>query len=353
MSKGVHTKKEIEEQAESWDFILRKLEEERDRIKEFFKESKFSEAIFFGAGSSYYLGLSAAATFQKMTGVRSHALPSSELLLFPKPLGNKKKTEPILLIPISRSGKTTETVLTLKRLKKLYPAKSLAVSCYSASKLAINSDLSIIAEKAQEKSIVMTKSFTSLLIGLQGIASIYADDEKFLTQLNSLSNYTKENFPSFQRKVKKVTTELQPDKYIYLGGGPLYGIACESMLKMKEMALESSEAYHPLEFRHGPKSIVTPETLIIMFLSDSGFDYEKELMREMKDLGAKILAFSKVINNKINKLSDYTISLPSNLREYQRLPLYLPPVQLLGLETALKKGLNPDKPQHLDQVVEL
>src|SRR4030095_8920954 len=74
--------------------------------------------------------------------------------------------------------------------------------------------------------------------------------------------------------------------FVYLGQGPFYGLACEGALKVTQMAVSYAQSFHPLEFRHGPKSIVGPETLLVFLLSESGYQVECEVLCDMKSLGA-------------------------------------------------------------------
>ena len=73
--------------------------------------------------------------------------------------------------------------------------------------------------------------------------------------------------------------------YVCLGQGALYGLACETALKVTEMSVSYSQSFHTLEFRHGPKSIVAPETLIIFLLSEQGYDAECGVLRRDQGSG--------------------------------------------------------------------
>ncbi|MCK4961423.1 MAG: SIS domain-containing protein, partial [Anaerolineales bacterium] len=140
-------------------------------------------------------------------------------------------------------------------------------------------------------------------------------------------------------------------RFFFLGSGPLYGVASEAMLKMKEISLSYSEAYHFLEFRHGPKSMVDDQSVVIGLLSEQAQDHELAVMREMQDLGARTIILAESPNNKIEQAGDSVVALASGLPSGWRAPLYLPFLQLLALQRALAKGLNPDQPANLDPVV--
>ena len=80
--------------------------------------------------------------------------------------------------------------------------------------------------------------------------------------------------------------------YVFLGQGPLFGIASEGQLKVKEMSCSYAQVFHTLEFRHGPKAIVGPETLLTFLLSETGYEEESKVLEEMKALGATTLVIA-------------------------------------------------------------
>ncbi len=115
------------------------------------------------------------------------------------------------------------------------------------------------------------------------------------------------------------------------------------MLKTKEMSQTYAEAYHPMEFRHGPKSMVNDRTLVIGLLDERGYEYERAVLDEMAGLGAM------AINVSAHPDADFRIA------ESGDAPLvrYLPLLQWMGYHRAVNKTLNPDLPHNLDMVVQL
>jgi glutamine---fructose-6-phosphate transaminase (isomerizing) len=113
---------------------------------------------------------------------------------------------------------------------------------------------------------------------------------------------------------------------------------------MKEMTLSHSEPFHFMEFRHGPKSMVNENTLMIGLVSEENYSQEQAVLNDMKKQGAYILSLSE---------SRADILLESKIPEVIRNALYLPVIQLLAYERSMAKGLNPDKPNNLDAVVVL
>jgi glucosamine--fructose-6-phosphate aminotransferase (isomerizing) len=117
------------------------------------------------------------------------------------------------------------------------------------------------------------------------------------------------------------------------------------------MSLTTSEAYHFLEFRHGPKSMVDESTLVVGLLSEEAREAETAVLNEMKQLGATILILAESGDGL--SWADHVVSFEANLPELARLPLYLPVLQLFAFYRSVGKGLDPDAPRHLDAVVQL
>ena len=92
--------------------------------------------------------------------------------------------------------------------------------------------------------------------------------------------------------------------YAFLGQGPLYGIAREGALKLTEMSCSFGQPFHTLEFRHGPKATVTPETCLTFFLSETGKEAETKVLSDMKELGGTVIAICRKANSEIVRNSD-------------------------------------------------
>jgi len=139
--------------------------------------------------------------------------------------------------------------------------------------------------------------------------------------------------------------------YIYLAQGPFFPVVREAALKVTEMSCSYAQPYHTLEFRHGPKSIVAPETCLTFFLSDSAMQAESEVLVEMKELGGTIVAVCNRAPDSIRGSVDLLIELEANVPELALMAPLLVPAQLLGFHTGVKKGFNPDEPKNLSRVV--
>ncbi len=134
------------------------------------------------------------------------------------------------------------------------------------------------------------------------------------------------------------------DRFYWLGSGPRHGLACELSLKMKEMSLSHSEPFHFMEFRHGPKSMITPTALTIGLVSSLNGQKEQAVLQDIRAMGGKILDIGE---------AGAGMELGSGLEEAIRNVLYLPVGQVIAFERSISKGLDPDHPNNLDTVIKL
>ncbi len=342
---------EILSQPEIWKKTLHRAEHEHWRLPP--AEHAKSSLLFVGCGTSFYLAQSAAASFVRLSGGPARAVPSSEVFLF-APTAIAPSEKPVA-VAISRSGTTSETVWAAAFLRKQLRLPVLAVTCYADGALAGESNWQIIIPDAQEKSVVMTRSFTAQLLALL-LASVPqggAATNSLMPQLANLPARGEKLLADALPLVQALANDSALDHFVFLGQGIFYGAANEAMLKMKEMSLTYSEAYHTLEYRHGPMSIAGKRTLITLFMTDAGYEQEVRVLAEMKKLGARLLVFSGKDTEQVRAHADHVFALGEEVPEEGRLLLAIPIIQLLGYYRALSKGLNPDAPRHLSQVVTL
>lgn len=346
MNRGKHTYQEIMSQGQAWRKSLDAVESHPPDFIDWFKKP-WGEVFFIGCGSTYYLSLSAATIWQSITGQSTKALPSSELWNFPHSILTDR---PSMLLAISRSGETSETLQAIRVFREEKGDDFASITCYKDSPLADISSHLLVTQNADEKSVAQTRSFTSMYLLSQYAAGITAGDRELLDEINTLPETFERLVADYKPLAKELGEKKSLDHFVFLGSGVNYGLACEAMLKMKEMSLSISEAFHFLEFRHGPKSMITPKTIVIGLLSDSARDKELNVLSEMKDLGATVLALAE---SGEGIEADQIIALHSGVGELARSPLMLPILQLMAYYRSMHKGLNPDRPKNLDTVVKI
>ena len=341
------TETEIKEQPQAWAKTFDRFRSDGENVRATLEGFADKRLVFTGCGTSYYLALSAASAWTAIAGRAGHAVTASDVFLHPSSLFSR--TGKPAGIVISRSGETTEAVRAAELLGKEMDAETVAVTCQQDSQLAGVCRRTLVAEAA-EKSVVMTKSFTSMLLLLECLAATEAGNDELLEELASLAARCQELIPQVDDRAREIAQLDALDHFVFLGQGPFYGLACESMLKTKEMSLSTSEAFHTLEFRHGPVSTVTDESLVVLLLSDTAREQELKVLQDVQRLGATTM----VIGDDLKGVAvDFAFDLQSGLPDVVRLPLYMPITQLLAYHRARHKGLDPDNPKNLTQVVAL
>jgi glutamine---fructose-6-phosphate transaminase (isomerizing) len=340
---GVHTKTEILSQPQVWNSTLQRLS--RLDGSSFPDTARYEQVIFSGCGSTHYLARWAAHMAEAVNGTLCRAAPASDLLLFPEAWWHPGKST--LLVTISRSGETTETVRAMERLVNQGLGDSVVITCYPDQPLARLTRNVLSVPDAQEDSVAQTRSFTNMLLAVlwlvlkevpAGLPTAIADAGQRLID-------------RYVPLAEQIGRDDSIQRFFFLGSGPLYGLANEAMLKMKEMSLSYAESYQFHEFRHGPMSVVNDESLVLGLISDSAVRQQHVLLQEMKRMGSRALALQDHAEPAIPASLDYQVMVNSHIPEIWRAPLYLPMLQMLAFERSLHKGLNPDLPANLTSVV--
>jgi glucosamine--fructose-6-phosphate aminotransferase (isomerizing) len=346
---GVHTLREILSQPRCWADCFAALDSQ-DQLRQVGKQwTPPAEWIFIGCGSSYYVALGAASTWTALTGQSARAIPASELLLFPQlVLSEARPCQPVL---ISRSGHTSEVLKAAEILEMRHNIRTLAISCTTHQPLEEISTLTLYLLPADEQSTVMTRSFTSMLLGLQALGAERGKQKEFAAALRRLPSQMAPLMEDLSQRVATFVDDHTFADYVYLGQGPFFAIANEGMLKVKEMSCSYGQCFHTLEFRHGPKAIVGPETLVTFLLSETGSEAECEVLEEVKGLGATTLVVANRADRAVRQAADFLVELQLDVPEFARLAAYIITGQLLGLYTGLKKGYDPDRPRNLSRAV--
>ncbi|MBA2468047.1 MAG: SIS domain-containing protein [Chloroflexia bacterium] len=307
-----------------------------------------SHALFMGSGTSLYIAQAAAQSFMEITGTTATAVPTSEVFL--SSATTVPRSGSVLAFVISRSGTTSEALLAADFLRTTHShVKTIGITCNAGTGMAARCDACIELSFATEKSVVMTQSFTTMLLTLQIVASLIASNDAMLENLARLPDAFGDQLADVDRLAQRLGWSPVFDKTIYLGLGPNQGLAEEGTLKLKEMTQSACEAYNPLEFRHGPISIVDERTLIVLFEGRRERAYIADVERDLKRHGAHVVAVGPYPSTG----ADDSLVVGATSSDLARCLLYLPFAQLLAYYRALSLGLDPDKPRNLSSVVVL
>jgi glutamine---fructose-6-phosphate transaminase (isomerizing) len=347
MRRGSKTLKEIYRQPDDWLHCLAALDKIDFDPWIGDRNPKEYNWLFVGCGTSFHLAQAAADTFRTLLSVSVHAAPASEVLFSPALyIPEEPAVFPVL---ISRSGHTSE-VLQVAELLTKRGIEFLAVTC-DANELGRLSARTIHLPVTEE-SIVMTSSFTSMLIALQYIAARFAGQTALIEGLHALPPALSALLATQGERIEQFAQTAVADA-AFLAQGALYPIAREASLKVMESSSSYSQFFHTLEFRHGPMSIVSDEVLVAALLSEKGYAEESSVLVEMKQLGARTLAIANKMSPEVERSADLAIELDLAVPELAQLVVFLVWGQLLGVHLGLCKGLDPDSPRHLSRVVTL
>lgn len=332
---------------------LRSVARSIDRINELAEVAhKFRKLFFIGCGSSYYAALFGSWPLVRSSKVLVYALPSSELIFhFKDTIDNNS-----LVIGISRSGRTAETITALEVCKKK-GAYTVGFSIEEESKMLDIVDEPVVLNIGGERSIIMTKSFSTLSLA----ASIFSNilNERFFKERQPLIDESKvmpdlaerllENEGTVATMSKRLIDE-NIERFVFLGSGPSYPIVLEGALKVKETSYVATEGLHLLEFRHGPMAMLGEKLSLIIscFLSENSV-YLKNLVSEFADKGANMIL---ITDTAFSGLKEVIIEIPGEYSDECKALLSIIPMQILAYYYAVGRGRNPDKPRSLSRYVQ-
>jgi len=285
--------------------------------------------VFVGCGTSYNLALSLAAQANAV-GRRSIAVPGGEWAN--RPRSYWPESGKVHVVALSRSGDTTETVAAAKA-SRAAGMFVTGITMEAGSALPRNVDRLVLAETHPLEGIVMTSSASLMLLlgirllGLQVPASIVDTARRLIADVDA-------HAPSLV---------AGRSHFVYLGGGHLYGVGLEGALKLMEMSQTFTQGFHPLEYRHGPISLVDDRTVAVLLYSADQHDAEAKLARELQDKGARVIGFGGPGD------ASFTVDCDPALAGLACLPA----LQLLGERVAQGRNIDTMAPRHLTKVVML
>jgi glucosamine--fructose-6-phosphate aminotransferase (isomerizing) len=339
--RGAFTRAEIASQPAAWAATLGVMADQAGPVSDFFRRGGYDSLIFTGCGSTYYLSLAAAALAQELCGIPARGLPASELWL-DLPNARRVGARP-LLVAVSRSGETSETLRACAGFTAA-GGDLLTLSCYPEAPLAGMGTLNLLITAGQEQSIAQTRAFSTLYLAATACAALWAGRVDLIEAMGGLPAVGERLIAGSRGLAQRLGADEGIDRFYFLGSGARYGLACELSLKMKEMSLSHSEPFHMLEFRHGPKSMVTPGALVVGLRSEAQAAQEGAVLEDMRAQGARLLVIGEDAAD---------VAFESGLPAAVRNVLYLPAGQMLAFERSIARGLNPDLPENLDAVVKL
>ena len=308
-------------------------------------------------GSAYYVSNLAKYTFEKVCRIPTEAIMASEFR-YSVPVVDEKD----LVIIISQSGETADTLAALREAKRL-GAKTLAVVNVVGSAIAKAADQTIYTWAGPEIAVATTKAFSTQL------AVVYLLALHMAQELGTVSPEEGKKLVAALEKLPEAVTEVLSDENLkkiqyyssryyghhdafYIGRNMDSAVCLEGSLKLKEIAYLHSEAYPAGELKHGPISLIEEGTLVVALATSVPlFDKTMANVREVRARGADVLCITlKELENEAEKNTHGIICVPTVDPMFQP-SLTLIPLQVFAYYMALNRGCDVDKPRNLAKSV--
>ena len=324
-----------------------------NKAKEVLKNT--DSILILAAGTSYYAGLTAKYWFESIANIPTTIEISSEYR-YRKSVPNKNQ----LVITISQSGETLDTIEALKHAKKIGHKKTLAICNVQESAIARASKLVFYTRAGIEIGVASTKAFTTQLVSLFILTVTLAKNKKLIT--NKIEKKYLEDLRCLVGGIQSALN-LEPqikqwakhfsnkDHALFLGRGIHYPIALEGALKLKEISYVHAEAYPAGELKHGPLALVDKKMPVVVIApNDSLLEKVKSNMQEVKARGGILFVFADADSHFIESKGIKVIRAPRHTGVLSPI-IHSIPVQLLAYHVALRKGTDVDKPRNLAKSV--
>lgn len=306
-------------------------------------------------GTSYYAALTAKYWLESIAKIPSDVEIASEYR-YRSVIADPDQ----LVITISQSGETLDTMEALKYAKSLGHRHSLSICNVMESALPRESSLVLYTRAGAEIGVASTKAFTTQLVALFGLAVTLAkvrglvseeDEARYTEELRQLPGSVQHalnlepQIAAWAQQFAKKTSAL------FLGRGIHYPIALEGALKLKEITYIHAEAYPAGELKHGPLALVDENMPVVVIApNDSLLDKVKANMQEVGARGGELFVFADLDSNFNATKGVHVIRAPRHVGKLSPV-VHTIPVQLLAYHTALARGTDVDKPRNLAKSV--
>ncbi len=305
-------------------------------------------------GTAYHAGLIGKYVFEKFTRLPVEVEIASEYRY-----RNPIITDRTLVIVISQSGETADTLAALREAQKS-GAKVLAITNVVGSSVAREANEVITTWAGPEIAVASTKAYTTQLIALYLLATYFAqvlgtkDENECREVVKSLQQLPVQVEKTFdcETEIKELASKIADHEHLfYLGRGLDHAVALEGSLKMKELSYIHSEAYAAGELKHGPLALIE-EGIPVISLATQESIFEKMIsnIQEVKARGAYVVGIAKEDNTELQKTVDQVIYIPPIIDLLVPV-LTVVPLQLLSYYTCLERGFDVDKPRNLAKSV--
>ncbi len=319
---------------------------------EVFDTIKFVQIL--ACGTSYHAGLVARYWFEEFAGVPCQVEVASEF----------RYRHPVLqantlIVTISQSGETADTLAALQEAKRLGAKHSLTVCNVPESSLVRESDLVLMTRAGPEIGVASTKAFTTQLVALMLL--VMAIGRRFKLSPMTEQKITQELFAlprviekvlQLDHDIKKLAEQFADKQHaLFLGRGAHYPIALEGALKLKEISYIHAEAYPAGELKHGPLALIDADMPVVTVAPNNRLlEKLKSNMQEVSARGGQLIVFMDETLSTTESPDVQIIQMPAIENELSAV-VYTIPLQLLAYHAAVLKGTDVDQPRNLAKSV--
>lgn len=352
---GTWTEEEIRQQPNCWIRSLSNIEKIRADIDGFLAPLLAKEdlrIVLTGAGTSAFIGDIIAPWLASHTGKNISAVPTTDLVT--NPMDYLNPAHPLLLISFARSGNSPESVAAVELANQFVPeCYHLSITCNEAGSLyknAVNCDNAfalLMPAETHDRGFAMTSSITTMMASC---LAVFAPATINSLTFRDVADRCQAILSSLGDFSHGVFGEGNWKRIVYLGSGGLQGVARESALKVLELTAGKLAAFYdsPTGFRHGPKSLVDGETLIVVFISSHPYtrQYDLDLLAELRrDQQAKRVVAIAADTDAIIESGPHILLPPA--RHFNDMELafcFLAYAQVFALTQSINVGNTPDTP---------
>lgn len=321
-----------------------------------------ARVLMLASGSSRHAALVGERLFEDHAGLAVDVEYASEYAYRTSP-----RPDVSLALALSQSGETADTLEAL-RLAHERGARTLAITNHANSTMARSADFGLDLHAGPERAIPATKSFTCQLLVLallaleaaraRGRLSI-AEQARHEQALHALPEQLEHALPGWEQSVAQMTSRFaSAESYIFLGRDLHFPIALEGALKLKESAYVHAGAYPGGEFKHGPSALLQPSVTLVSLMTsnpeskDSMRRYQRmlQLVRDLRPYRPHVLAVATEGDTLAAEIADEVLLLPSCPEALTPI-LEVVPLQLVAYSIAVMRGVEVDRPRHLQKAV--
>jgi len=321
-----------------------------------------TKIVIAASGSSRHAGLAGEIMIEDLSGLVVDVEYASEYVY-----RAERSLPNAAVMAISQSGETADTLAALRKANAA-GHETLAITNVGDSTMAREATVSFPMMAGRERAVPATKSFTGQLLNLYLLALMNARGREMLTaeelavrleELARLPGRIEAQLEGWDGRVREIAGQLGAAKnFLFLGRGLGYAIAREGALKLKESAYVHAEGYPSGELKHGPNALVAEGTPLVMIATVDGANpesverYERvvQLMRDMREQGASIVAIANRGDGAVGGLADHTVYV-EEVREELMAICEAIPLQLLSYWMAINGGIDVDHPRNLTKAV--